>query len=343
MSYHRPNQASFPVVKEGSLENTAVSRDDSNSDKFLDEEVQWEPGLKEEMERYGLNEETINIVGREGYTKRKIIQIMEKNDVAADLVRFNIPSAQIQMFCAFIMDCKKAKSVEIRNTKDIKMTDEHQAILLKCKPFLAANMKPEMVMEILHSKMLLTKYDRDVCNEEKIGYAKVVKLLDLLSEQTEGAFWGLIRALERTNQKHLANMIEECVSKEGRLFIYTLYHIYLVYSCVFHSKMLLTKYDRDVCNVEKIGYDKVVKLLDLLSQQTEGAFWGHICICVYIRSSGYPRAALLVNTVIHICTNLYKCFYIIPGFGDLHDIVDLYVLISLSLETEALHICFSHS
>ena len=194
-----------------------------------DTEVKWEEGLREEMEEYGLDEQTINILGDEGYTKRKSLMIIDKDAVIADLVRFNMPSVQIQLFRALIVDLKKAKStpksVEIRNTKDIMMTDEHQAILLKCKPFLAENMIPERVMEILHSKKLLTKYDRDVCNVEKISYAKVVKLLDLLSQQTEGAFWGLIRALERTNQKHLANMIEECVSKEGRLYIYTLYLI----------------------------------------------------------------------------------------------------------------------
>ena len=196
-----------------------------------DTAVKWEEGLREEMEEYGLDEQTINIVGDEGYTKRKIIKVIEKNDVADHLATFNIPYAQIQVFCAFIMDCKKAnsapKSVEIRNTKDVMMTDEHQAILRKCKPLLAENMKPERVMEILHSKKLLTKYDRDVCNVEKVSYGKVVKLLDLLSQQTEGAFWGLIRALERTNQKHLANMIEECVSKEGRLPVVV--HVFTLY------------------------------------------------------------------------------------------------------------------
>ena len=116
-----------------------------------------------------------------------------------------------------------------QKTNDVVMTDEHQATLRKLEPYLAENMNPEMVMEILHSKKLLTKYDRDVCNVEKVRYDKVVKLLDLLSQQTEGAFWGLIQALERTNQKHLASMIEECVSKEGRLQVFYIRSISLMY------------------------------------------------------------------------------------------------------------------
>ena len=201
----------------------ATATTPEKTEYISDTEVKWEEGLREEMDEYGLDEQTIKILGQEGYIKKRMIAKLKDEIVISELKGLKIPSAQISAFRSMIQDLKNVKPVKVKKTKDIMMTDEHQAILLKCKPFLAENMKPEMVMEILHSKKLLTKYDRDVCNVEKIGYAKVVKLLDLLSQQTEGAFWGLIRALERTNQKHLANMIEECVSKEGR-FLYTYIH-----------------------------------------------------------------------------------------------------------------------
>ena len=199
-----------------------------------DADVKWEPGLKEEMEVYGLDSQIITVLGKEGYIQKRMLTKCKEDLLTIELRMLNIPSAQIVLIVSLIQDIKGEKPVKVKKTKDIMMTEKHQAILQKCKPFLPANMEPEMVMEILHSKMLLTKYDRDVCKAEKVSYDKVVKLLDLLSQQTEGAFWGLIRALQLTNQKHLANMIEECVSKEGRLFIYTLYHIYIVFTtCIY--------------------------------------------------------------------------------------------------------------
>ena len=179
-----------------------------------DKEVEWGPGVKEDMRKYGLNEETIDILGLEGYIEYDAIDKLDEDCVIADLKDMEIIGIQRSAFRTF-MKARKSQIAESHKQSSGFMTDNHIDILRKCKPKLASKMRPTEIIEKLLSEKMLTDFEVEHINSKPTRYEKVISLTDIIMKAEGGCFWSLIKALISTKHDNLVNFIGEQMNQTG--------------------------------------------------------------------------------------------------------------------------------
>ena len=182
-----------------------------------DKEVEWGPGVKEDMRKHGLNDKTITILGLEEYIEYDAIDILDPECVIVDLTHMKIPGVQRSAFLTFLKT-RKSKIAESFKQSSSLMTDTHVDILRKCKPKFASNMRPTEIIEKLRSEKMLTDFEAEHINSKPTRYEKVVSLTDIIMKAEDGCFWSLIKALFITNQENLVNFIGEQMNQRGESY-----------------------------------------------------------------------------------------------------------------------------
>ena len=191
-----------------------------------DKEVEWGPGVKEDMRKHGLNEGTISILGFEGFNTYDVIDKLDEECVIVDLKDIKTPCAQRSAFRTF-MKARKSKIADNHQQSSGFMTDTHIDILRKCKPKLACIMRPTEIIEKLRSEKMLTDYEAEHINSKPTRYEKVVSLTDIIMKAEDSCFWSLIKALFRTKHENLVNFIGEQMNQKGKSYNNILYMQYM--------------------------------------------------------------------------------------------------------------------
>ena len=176
--------------------------------------VVWDAGLVEDMRQCGLTDKTIQILGEEEYTTYNLIDFVDEQLIAEELKDLGIKSGQRLAFLS-LKKARQQKRVEGRMNKTF-MTERHHDLLLKCKPKMADCMDPVRVLEILQSEKILTDHEREAIKSKTTRYDQVTEMLDCLMKSTDDGFWHLVRALYRTKQDNLVNLIREKMTSEGK-------------------------------------------------------------------------------------------------------------------------------
>ena len=223
-----------PVLKEESLENRAVSTDDSNSDtntssikvevktekdhpeikKEPQTGIQWSPGVKEAMCHHGLDEDSIRKLGEDGFRNFEMLDKLDVDSTMEELRQSNFLNAAQR--CAFrsMINSRRENISQPESNGDTKpigtvMKQEHVDILLKCRVTLAENMKNLQVIEQLVAEKVLTHVDRYQIKSKPNPYDQNIELLDIIQTQSDEAFFSLVKALKTFHQTHLADLLQE--------------------------------------------------------------------------------------------------------------------------------------
>ena len=89
------------------------------------------------------------------------------------------------------------------------ITEKHRSILIQCQPKLNENVKyPDEIARILRSKCVFIDREVDDVQVAKTSADKIEWLVDLIKKSDDRAFYGFIEALKETNNKSLANDLE---------------------------------------------------------------------------------------------------------------------------------------
>ena len=191
-----------------------------------EKEVEWGPGVKEDMRKHGLNEDTIGILGLEDFSTYDMIDKLDEDCILAELKDMRISGAQRCAFRTFMKARKEQIAVNHQQSSGF-MTHTHIDILRKCKSKLASIMRPTEIIEKLRSEKMLTDFEAEHINSKPTRYEKVVSLTDIIMKAEDGCFWSLIKALFRTKHENLVNFIGEQMNQRGKsyniIFIYAVY------------------------------------------------------------------------------------------------------------------------
>ena len=202
-------------MAEGGLPSVSPSDGDGDG-------IEWELGMKEAMRNYKLTSTTIDILGRGGFNSFGFIDCLDIETVSTELEKLKINRAQR---CAFLslMEARRQRLIECELEKNcVKgveqfLSNDHSQVLRQCKPELLENLKVQDIPNLLHSDGVLTVAEYEEYIKTQPRYKKVEYLLEILEKGSQRSFLSFMRALRSTEQRHLANYIEEYVSKEGKV------------------------------------------------------------------------------------------------------------------------------
>ena len=184
--------------------------------EYCGDESEWGPGVKEAMRSYDISEKTIDILGEEGYNTFRRIDRLDVDSLRIELVHLSIKSADR---CSFLTMVKARRrhplELDLEQNSEVLPT-EHREVLRKCKPELLEKLILLEVPNLLHSDGVLTDAQYENCNAIPTRYKKSEYLLGILDKQSERSFLSFMRALRSTKQQHLANYIEEYLSRGGK-------------------------------------------------------------------------------------------------------------------------------
>ena len=206
-------------MAEGGLPSDSPSVGDSDG-------IEWEPDVKETMRKYKLTTATIDILGREGFTSFAIIDCLEIEEVISELKNHKINTAQRFTFKA-LMKARRRRLLELElepnegNDFQKILPNDHRKVLRQCKPELLNKLILLEVPNLLHADGVLTDAQYEQCNAAHPRYKRVEFLLGILEKGSHRSFMSFMRSLRSTKQQHLANYIEEYVSKEGKYLKYS--------------------------------------------------------------------------------------------------------------------------
>ena len=89
------------------------------------------------------------------------------------------------------------------------ITQEHKSIMLRNQQILNEYVKdPDGIARILHSKNVFIGREVEDVRVAKTSADKIERLVDLIKKSDDKAFYAFIDALKETNNKGLADMLE---------------------------------------------------------------------------------------------------------------------------------------
>ena len=89
------------------------------------------------------------------------------------------------------------------------MTEEHKDILRRNHATICANMVVGSILPVLVAETIITPREKEAIEVLITNEDKADQLLRLLMKRQDGAFYGLINALQTNSMPHLARMLEE--------------------------------------------------------------------------------------------------------------------------------------
>ena len=189
--------------------------------KFVrDQTIIWDPGVVREMKRHGLDDQTVNILGKEGFTTTKKISYMDKDAIKEMKEKYELPIAEVgcikclvksiqqegQENIASLYNCQVvAETAEIIDNKLI--TRKQEDMLIKQAHTLCKIVKPLEVFVQLRAAKCLTKEEMDRCRKCDTDYEQVLEMLHIIEKGTYKHYWSLVRVLKSTGQSHAAKLL----------------------------------------------------------------------------------------------------------------------------------------
>ena len=208
-------------TKEGTGQHDVPSSDGDISPSDCDGDgTEWQPGVMETMRKCKLTSTTIDILGHEGFTSFDILDHLDIGVLRSELREINLSMSQRHAFLSMIKS-RQRRPLELelqpKSNQDFKgvTSVKHEIVLRKCNHELVNNLKVQEVLYLLRSDGVLTDVQYEHCNAMQHRYKKVEYLLEILEKGSQRSFLSFMRALRSTKQQHLANYIDEYVSKEG--------------------------------------------------------------------------------------------------------------------------------
>ena len=189
--------------------------------KFVrDQTITWDPGVVEEMKKHDLEDQTIDILGQEGFKTMKLISYMDDDVINKLEDRFALPLAQvggIKRLVESFHQRREGNAVPTYNSQVVTerseiidnklITRKQEDMLIKQAPKLCKIVKPLEVFVELRAAKCLTKEEMDRCRKCHTDYEQVLEMLHIIEKGTYKHYWSLVRALRCTDQKHAAKLL----------------------------------------------------------------------------------------------------------------------------------------
>ena len=189
--------------------------------KFVrDQTITWDPGVVEEMKNHGLADQTIDILGQEGFNTIQLISYMDGELITKLEERFALPLAQVGCIKRLVESFQHREEGEVvsmyncqvvaekEEEIDYKLTTVKQKKTLRRQaPELCNIVRPFPVFVQLEAVNCLTKQEMEHCRRFHTPYEQVYELLTIIGNGTYKHYWSLVRALRSTGQRHAAKLL----------------------------------------------------------------------------------------------------------------------------------------
>ena len=170
--------------------------------------VTWAPGVREAMRDGGIDSQTIDLLGREGFTTFSIIHSMDDASILTTLDKFHIPAAQLAALLTLKHKGKKVEASKHTPTTSgthchgNKLIDLHKHRGELCELIAAGD-----VIHKLHIRDIITQTQARHCLLGQTEASQVHRLLTVIECKGHRALVHLYRALVETNQGKAAQLL----------------------------------------------------------------------------------------------------------------------------------------
>ena len=179
----------------------------------------WDEKVLDEMRRYKLDDITVDILGKEGYTTFDMIDILDVDIVLNTLSNKGITSAQLSAFGTMLKERRNRQS-ELHTSYRIHewdidkgiMSDRLKEIIRKHSDILCNNTSNAAfvgILTYLNSRDTLADVEVSMVKSIEHHHKQVDALLSYLKKKSNRAFHELVRALKKYGAGHPADYLIE--------------------------------------------------------------------------------------------------------------------------------------
>ena len=185
--------------------------------------------LRTEMKRYGITDKTISILENEEFLQ--VIHIVSIDDsILQDIcTKYQLKLGQkgvLKKFISVKIDESKRKDGNEASMDGLPYArmDDLLRDLIRGNMFRLGNTikDVETVIVILYSEKILSDKEFELCKIKRNRREKIWKLMEIIREKTDEAFYAFVRALDRANQLTAVQMLisDCCDHSKGEHIVY---------------------------------------------------------------------------------------------------------------------------
>ena len=199
--------------------------------------------FRETMEQYYISSQGIQILSQQGFGCFQQVDKM-KYEIAKEFVHeMPLKIADKVAFLSLIHDRNQPTESDLRQVtlhEDMAkpMTTHHQEIIRKRLYDFSEVLKIPPLLIKLQAMGTITQHERDHCHSKPTPLEQGCELLTTLQKGSDRCFHDLVRALEVTNQSHLAKqLLTDDAESQGNLYLYmylSTYHSMFLYNMQFN-------------------------------------------------------------------------------------------------------------